>query len=75
MSLEREIDLHLDGEGFDSIDGGGQNTDQHGRIVGEGGRKGNEVFLGCGAGGVHFTFLGDSCRGRSDSRPRAFPFN
>jgi hypothetical protein len=40
------IDLHLDGEGFDSIDRSGQNTGKHGRIVGEGGRKGNAGF-GC----------------------------
>jgi len=38
------IDLHFDREGFDSIDGSGQNTGQHGRIVVERGRKGNAVF-------------------------------
>jgi len=38
------IDLDLDGEGFDSIDGGGQNAGQHGRIVVEQKRKGNAVF-------------------------------
>ena len=41
------IDLHLDGEGFDSIDRGGQNTGQHGRILGERGRKGNAVLRPC----------------------------
>ena len=38
------IDLHLDREGFDAIDRSGQNTDEHGGIVGERGRKGNAVF-------------------------------
>jgi len=38
------IDLHLDGEGFDTIDRSGQNTGKHGRIVAEHGRKGNAVF-------------------------------
>ena len=42
------IDLHLDGEGFDAIDGGGENTGQHGRILGEGGREGNAVFFAHG---------------------------
>ena len=39
------VDLHLDGEGFDSIHGGGKNAGQHERIVSEVGRKGNAVFL------------------------------
>src|SRR5271157_5550755 len=38
------IDLHLEGEGFDAIDSGGQNTGQHGCMLGERGRKGNAVF-------------------------------
>jgi len=40
------IDLLLDGEGLNPIamDSSGQNTRQHGRILGERGRKGNAVF-------------------------------
>jgi len=38
------IDLHLDGESFDSIDRSRQYTGQHGWIVGERGRKGNAVL-------------------------------
>jgi len=42
------IDLHLDGEGFNAVDGGGQDTGQHRPIVSEGGRKGNAVFATLG---------------------------
>jgi hypothetical protein len=38
------IDVHLDGEGFDAIDSGGQNAGQHGWMLGERGRKDNAVF-------------------------------
>ena len=37
------IDLQLDRQGFDAIDGG-QNAGQHRRILGEAGREGNAVF-------------------------------
>ena len=41
------MDLHLDWEGFDFVDLGGQDMGRHRRILGEGGRKGNAVFAGC----------------------------